>query len=165
MRSLRAHEALFRENRIAKSPGFRYDVYAGWSSLVARWAHNPSNFCTALSPHTLSFTVFSRLLPCFAHSVRQLLHKSGRVKLKVALARPSQFPSAQSLNNRFPEQPSPLRSRSTKLWRRTSNFRKILAYVALNMAKEAGEAPVHYIAHFGCLGGPGKGAKARGPFP
>src|SRR5208337_1213666 len=29
------------ENFIVKSSRFRYDVFAGWSSLVARWAHNP----------------------------------------------------------------------------------------------------------------------------
>jgi Tfp pilus assembly protein PilF len=37
----------------------------------------------------------------------------------------------------------------------------ILVYVALNMAKEAGEATVHYIAHFGRLPWPERRALAK----
>jgi len=81
---------------IVKSLRFRYDVHAGWSSLVARWAHNPRKCLPALSPHQLSFTVFSGFPSCFSQSVRQLLHESDHVRLEVTLARPSQLSNAQS---------------------------------------------------------------------
>ena len=105
------------ENSLVKSPRFRYDVFAGWSSLVARWAHNPSKYLPALSPHQLSFTVFSGFPSCFSQSVRKLLHESDHVRLEVTLARPSQLSNAQSLRSRCPEKTSLIGEPYTKLRR------------------------------------------------
>jgi len=102
---------------IVKSPGFRCDVLAGWSSLVARWAHNPLKYLPALSPHQLSFTVFSGFPSCFSQSVRKLLHESDHVRLEVTLARPSQLSNAQSLRSRCPEKTSLIGEPYTKLRR------------------------------------------------
>ncbi len=41
------------ENFIVKSSRFRYDVFAGWSSLVARWAHNPKVAGSNPAPATM----------------------------------------------------------------------------------------------------------------
>jgi hypothetical protein len=74
--SFRAHEAVTgrvvsvktpaktpRENFIAKSPGFRYDVCAGWSSLVARWAHNPKVAGSNPAPATMGTFRDNRKVP------------------------------------------------------------------------------------------------------
>jgi len=94
------------QNSIVKLLGFGYDVWAGWSSLVARWAHNPRKFWPALFPHQLSSTVFSDFPSCFGQSVRKLLHESDHVRLEVTLARPSQSSNAQSPCSLCPERTS-----------------------------------------------------------
>jgi hypothetical protein len=87
---------------IANSPAFGFASIAGWSSLVARWAHNPRKYLPALSPHQLSFTVFSGFPSCFSQSVRKLLHESDHVRLEVTLARPSQLSNAESPYSLWP---------------------------------------------------------------